>query len=162
MASESSVVGEQNWASDCNPCVSSFIFLYLSFPRAYPTLTKTHLSCPLSQIRSCISSRTGPRSSTLFRDRIRSDIRTRLGPASLGCGFPGFPSAFVAARLFECESFLAPRFPDFSGQFCYCTLGCDRLARFPYLGVSRLRYHFPLWPSSVLRAPAQPLFAQTS
>ena len=90
---------------------------YLSFPRAYPTLTKTHLSCPLSQIRSCISSRTGPRSSTLFRDRIRSDIRTRLGPASLGCGFPGFPSAFVAARLFECESFLAPRFPDFSGQF---------------------------------------------
>ena len=115
--SESSVVGEQNWASDCNPCVSSFIFLYLSFPRAYPTLTKTHLSCPLSQIRSCISSRTGPRSSTLFRDRIRSDIRTRLGPASLWCGFPGFPSAFVAARLFECESFLAPRFPDFSGQF---------------------------------------------
>ena len=99
VASESSVVGEQNWASDCNPCVSSFIFLYLSFPRAYPTLTKTHLSCPLSQIRSCISSRTGPRSSTLFRDRIRSDIRTRLGPARLGCGFPGFPSAFVAAVL---------------------------------------------------------------
>ena len=115
VASESSVVGEQNWASDCNPCL--LLHLTLSFPRAYPTLTKTHLSFPLPQIGSCISSRTGPRSSILFRDRIRSDIRTRLGPASLGCGFPGFPSAFVAARLFECESFLAPRFPDFSGQF---------------------------------------------
>ena len=116
VASESSVVGEQNWASDCNPCVSLHLSLSLLSSRL-PHTNKTHLSCPLSQIRSCISSRTGPRSSTLFRDRIRSDIRTRLGPASLGCGFPGFPSAFVAAHLFECESFPAPRFPDFSGQF---------------------------------------------
>ena len=92
--------------------VSPFIFLYLSFPRAYPTLTKTHLSCPLSQIRSCNSSRTGPRSSTLFRDRIRSDIRTRLGPASLGVWVSRFsvslrPSSPFRVRVF----FLAPRFP---------------------------------------------------
>ena len=131
VASESSVVGEQNWASDCNPCVSSFIFLYLSFPRAYPTLTKTHLSCPLSQIRSCISSRTGPRSSTLFRDRIRSDIRTRLGPASLGVWVSRFsvslrPSSPFRVRVF----FLAPRFPlSFLVSFYYCTLRCVRRAR---------------------------------
>ena len=91
--------------------VSSFIFLSLSFPRAYPTLTKTQLSCPLSRIRSCISSRTGPRSSTLFRDRIRSDIRTSLGPSSSGCGFPGFPFSLRRSPPFRVRVFSSSAVP---------------------------------------------------